>query len=98
MIKVEVQATPRFARLAKKSMTQEAIQDLIDALVLNPEKGKLITGTGEFAGLLAKATESATVLGYFTIMTESISFYWWLYLKKQIKKTLIHTKKKNYGN
>jgi len=42
----KVSATPKFMRLAKKSMTQQAIQDLIDALALDPEKGKLITGTG----------------------------------------------------
>jgi len=43
---IEVKATPRFARLAKKSMTEEAIQELIDSLALDPEKGALITGTG----------------------------------------------------
>ena len=43
---IEVKATPRFTRLAKKSMTQEAIQDLIDTLALYPEKGNLIRGTG----------------------------------------------------
>jgi hypothetical protein len=46
MIEVVVQATPKFTRLAKKSMTQKAIQDLTDALALDPEKGKLITSTG----------------------------------------------------
>src|SRR3990167_203071 len=43
---LEVKATPRFMRLAKKSMTQEAIQDLIDLLALDPKKGALIAGTG----------------------------------------------------
>ncbi|EKD72643.1 MAG: RelE-like protein cytotoxic translational repressor of toxin-antitoxin stability system [uncultured bacterium] len=43
---LEVKATPRFMRLAKKSMTQEAIQDLIDSLALDPKKGVLIAGTG----------------------------------------------------
>ena len=43
---VEVKATPKFMRLAKKSMTQEAIQELIDFLALNPTKGALIAGTG----------------------------------------------------
>lgn len=43
---VEVKATPKFMRLAKKSMTEAAIQELIDCLALNPEKGVLIAGTG----------------------------------------------------
>jgi hypothetical protein len=43
---VEVKATPKFMRLAKKSMTKEAIQNLIDLLALTPEKGTLIAGTG----------------------------------------------------
>jgi hypothetical protein len=43
---VEVKATPKFMRLAKKSMTDEAIQKLIDLLAIDPEKGALIAGTG----------------------------------------------------
>lgn len=43
---IEVKATPKFIRLAKKSMTQEALQCLIDTLALEPEKGVLISGTG----------------------------------------------------
>jgi hypothetical protein len=43
---VEVKATPKFMRLAKKSMTPESLQNLIDILALNPEKGALVTGTG----------------------------------------------------
>lgn len=43
---IEVKATPKFMRLAKKSMTQEAIQGLIDLLTLDPEKGTLIKGAG----------------------------------------------------
>ena len=43
---IEVTATPKFMRLAKKSMTQEAIQALIDSLAIEPEKGALIAGTG----------------------------------------------------
>jgi len=42
----DVKATPKFTRLAKKLMTEKAIQELVDALVLDPEKGALITGTG----------------------------------------------------
>lgn len=43
---IEIKATPRFMRLAKKLMTQEALQELIDFLVLNPEKVVLIRGSG----------------------------------------------------
>jgi len=35
----EVKATPKFMRLAKKAMTPEALQELIDTLALNPEQG-----------------------------------------------------------
>ena len=41
-----VQATPKFMRLAKKTMAQEALQALIDTLALEPNKGILIPGTG----------------------------------------------------
>lgn len=43
---IEVTATPKFMRLAKKAMTKEALQDLIDTLALNPEKGVIIKDTG----------------------------------------------------
>jgi hypothetical protein len=43
---IEVKATPRFMRLAKKAMTPEALQELIDILALNPEQGVIIRDTG----------------------------------------------------
>ena len=43
---IEVKATPRFMRLAKKAMTPEALQKLIDTLALNPEQGAIIRDTG----------------------------------------------------
>lgn len=43
---IEVKATPKFMRLAKKTMAQQALQGLIDALALNPEKGVIIKDTG----------------------------------------------------
>lgn len=43
---IEVKATPRFLRLAKKAMTPEALQELIDALALDPEQGAIIKDTG----------------------------------------------------
>jgi len=43
---MEVKATPRFMRLAKKAMTPEALQELIDTLALNPEQGAIIRDTG----------------------------------------------------
>lgn len=43
---IEIKATPKFMRLARKSMTTEALQLLIDTLALDPEKGVLIAGTG----------------------------------------------------
>ncbi|MCC2666483.1 MAG: RelE-like cytotoxic translational repressor of toxin-antitoxin stability system [Gammaproteobacteria bacterium] len=42
---IEVKATPRFMRLAKKAMTLEALQELIDTLALNPEQGAIIKDT-----------------------------------------------------
>lgn len=41
---VEVQATPKFMKLAKKTMTEEALQDLVDELTVNPQEGALISG------------------------------------------------------
>jgi hypothetical protein len=43
---IEVKATPKFMRLAKKTMTSEALQKLIDTLALNPEQGAIIRDTG----------------------------------------------------
>ncbi len=43
---VEVKATPKFMRLAKKAMTPEALQELIDTLALHPEQGAIIRDTG----------------------------------------------------
>jgi hypothetical protein len=43
---LEIKASPKFMRLAKKSMTPEALQKLIDILAINPEKGDLIKDTG----------------------------------------------------
>lgn len=43
---IEVQATPKFMRLAKKLMTENALQTLIDSLALAPETGALMIGTG----------------------------------------------------
>jgi len=43
---IEVKATPRFMRLAKKAMTPEALQELIDTLALDPEQGTVIRDSG----------------------------------------------------
>lgn len=43
---IEVKATPKFMRLAKKAMTPETLQNLIDALALDPDQGDLIKDTG----------------------------------------------------
>jgi hypothetical protein len=43
---IKVKATPRFMRLAKKAMTPEALQELIDTLALNPEHGAIIKDAG----------------------------------------------------
>ena len=43
---IEIKATPKFMRLAKKSMTPEALQDLIDTLATDPEQGAIIRDTG----------------------------------------------------
>lgn len=42
----KVRATPKFLQLAKKTMTSEAQQALVDELTVNPEKGLIITDTG----------------------------------------------------
>jgi hypothetical protein len=44
---IEVKATPRFMRLARKAMTPKALQELIDTLALDPERGAIIKNTGE---------------------------------------------------
>jgi hypothetical protein len=43
---IQIKATPKFMRLARKAMTPEALQALINVLVINPNKGALIKGTG----------------------------------------------------
>lgn len=43
---IEIKATPKFMRLAKKAMTPEALQKLIDTLALDPEQGIIIKDTG----------------------------------------------------
>ena len=43
---IEVKSTPKFIRLAKKSMTPETLQELIDTLALDPEQGTIIRNTG----------------------------------------------------
>lgn len=43
---IKVKATPKFIQLAKKILTSEALQELIDELSLQPEKGAVIAGTG----------------------------------------------------
>ncbi|HSW70127.1 MAG TPA: type II toxin-antitoxin system RelE/ParE family toxin [Gammaproteobacteria bacterium] len=42
---IEIKATSGFMRLAKKAMTPEALQELIDTLALNPEQGAIIKDT-----------------------------------------------------
>lgn len=43
---IQVKATPRFMRLAKKTITPEALQELTDTLALDPEQGAVIKDTG----------------------------------------------------
>lgn len=43
---IDVKATPKFMRLAKKAMTAEALQDLIDSLAIDPEQGSVIKDAG----------------------------------------------------
>ena len=43
---IKVKATPKFMRLAKKAMTPETLQELIDTLALDPEQGAIIKDTG----------------------------------------------------
>jgi hypothetical protein len=38
---IEVKATPKFMRLVKKLMTEDALQSLIDSLALDPELGAI---------------------------------------------------------
>ena len=54
MDEIEVKATPKFMRLARKLVTKEALQNLIDALVLDPEKGDIIKGTGGIRKIRSK--------------------------------------------
>ena len=43
---LQVKATPKFLKIAKRIMTPEVLQTLIDTLTLQPEKGPVIQGTG----------------------------------------------------
>lgn len=43
---VEVKATVQFVKLARKAMSDEKLQELVDWLVLNPQAGVVISGTG----------------------------------------------------
>ena len=43
---IRIKATPRFCKLASKTMSEEAIQELIDTLALHPDMGDIIRGTG----------------------------------------------------
>lgn len=70
---IEIKSTPRFIRLAKKSMTSESLQALIDTLALEPEKGDLVIGTGELeksVGLQVRVEGSEEAYVYFIIMME----------------------------
>lgn len=42
----KIKATPAFMRDAKKLLSPEALSELTDSLVLVPEQGLLIQGTG----------------------------------------------------
>ena len=41
-----IKATPKFLQLARKVLTVGKLQELIDSLIINPEAGLLISGTG----------------------------------------------------
>lgn len=41
---LEVRSVPKFIRLAKKNMTADCLQELIDALYLDPKQGVVIPG------------------------------------------------------
>ena len=43
---IKVKATPKFIRLAKKYMTLDTLQNLIDSLAVDPEQGIIIKDTG----------------------------------------------------
>ena len=43
---IDIQATPAFMRQAKKWMSAEALQSLVDELTIHPEQGVLIRSTG----------------------------------------------------
>lgn len=43
---VTVKATPQFTRLAKKILTAEALQEMVDKLTLHPDIGDVIPQTG----------------------------------------------------
>lgn len=46
MSNIDIKATPAFDRLAEKLMSKEALEGLLDHLVLYPESGIIISGTG----------------------------------------------------
>lgn len=43
---MQVKATPKFMQQAKKMLSSEALQELIDHLSTHPESGVIIPGTG----------------------------------------------------
>ncbi len=45
MSAVIIKATPDFDRKSQKMMSPEALEDLFDYLIVNPEMGKIISGT-----------------------------------------------------
>lgn len=46
MNEIIIKPTPEFERKAQKLMTAEAIEELFDHLLMHPEEGKVISGTG----------------------------------------------------
>lgn len=43
---IEIKATPKFMRQAKKMMTEQALQQLMKDLTNNPAQGMVMSGTG----------------------------------------------------
>jgi mRNA-degrading endonuclease RelE of RelBE toxin-antitoxin system len=41
---LKIKASPTFMKLAKKELSEDALQSLIDELALDPEKGTIISG------------------------------------------------------
>ncbi len=93
---IKVKATPRFTRLAKKSMTPESFQELIDTLALYPERGAIIKdlmASENYVGQLAKVAENEGGYAFYIILMVNILFYWSRCLKNQTKKTSTLVKK-----